>query len=225
MTVFWFILPTSIAKVPKHQPKLKASTTGSVHVVAPVIRNNITYISRSKSFIDGGFTHPLLHQSDPLYKHDHVKPHPDCPSDPATRLHWAYASRGTELLMIRWFQSRMVDISTSQSAFVWEPISIDNKNWLNYLSEKSGSILSKIIPWPNQAMELYLVWDSESETTKDGTLLTSEMTVEDASSSSGSPSRKRKKSRRKSKSKKKKGSSASSSTEDSEAFWFAISSR
>ena len=93
--------------------------------------------------------------------------------------------------------------------------------WMEYLG------LSKIIPWPNQAMELYLVWDSESETTKDGTLMTTDMTVEDASSSDDdSPSRKRKKSRGKNKSKKKKKrSSTSSSTEDSEAFWFVISTR
>ena len=66
-------------------------------------------------------------KEDPLYQHDHVKPHPDCPSDPATRLHWAYASRGTELLMIRWFKSRRVDISTSQSAFVWDQFLLTTK--------------------------------------------------------------------------------------------------
>ena len=38
-----------------------------------------------------------------------------------------------------------------------------------------------------QAMELYLIWDSESEVTKDGTLLESCMRADDESSVSDSP--------------------------------------
>ena len=63
-----------------------------------------------------------------------------------------------------------------------------------------------------QAMELYLVWDSESEVTKDGTLLESCMRADD--SSSASPSRHK----RKTKKTKKRKKSTSSVEETSEEF-------
>lgn len=60
-------------------------------------------------------------------------------------------------------------------------------------------------------MELFLVWDSESEVTKDGTILESSMTAEDADSDSDSSARKPKKKKAKKKAKKRKSTSSSAS--------------
>ena len=66
-----------------------------------------------------------------------------------------------------------------------------------------------------QAMELYLVWDSESEITKDGTLLDNSFKVvdgsDDSSDSTSSGGRGKKRKRRDKKTKKKKRSSSSQS--------------
>lgn len=71
-----------------------------------------------------------------------------------------------------------------------------------------GMIGMPFRPFQSEAMELYLVWDSESEVTKDGTLLETCMRVDDESSDDSAPRA------RKSKKKKRKHSSSSSSRQE-----------
>ena len=63
-------------------------------------------------------------------------------------------------------------------------------------------------PFQSEAMELYLVWDSESEVTKDGTLLETCMRADDESSDDSAPRA------RKSKMNKRKHSSSASSRQE-----------
>ena len=53
-------------------------------------------------------------------------------------------------------------------------------------------------PFQSEAMELYLVWDSESEVTKDGTLLETCMRVDDESSDDSAPRARKSKKKKKS---------------------------
>ena len=72
----------------------------------------------------------------------------------------------------------------------------------------SGVIGIPFCPFQSEAMELYLVWDSESEVTKDGTLLETCMRADDESSDDSAPPARKSK-----KTKKRKRSSSSSGEE------------
>lgn len=135
--------------------------------------------------------------NDPVLCKTHCKPHPDCPENPATRLQpghlWSVGS------CVPQFRSRRFD---------------DIDIYIYLLNRIINCFL--VCPKP-KVMELFLVWDSESEITKEGTMLESTLRVDDRSDSSEPRRSKRKRSRSKKKKKKRSSSSSSPSSKSSES--------